>query len=96
MASCLLKTLMVPYARLVMLLRVFKGDMSVLPTRVRLIKQCEGVACGGTLLHMMPQGHGRVGPWWAKLVFMMGGNRWCQPYVVMHGIGGLLADYLCV
>ena len=31
-------------------------------------EQCEGAICGDTLLHMMPQGHGKVGLWWAKLV----------------------------
>ena len=45
---------------------------------------------------MIPQGQGRVGPWWAKLDFMMGGSRWCQPYVVVHDIGGLVASCLCV
>lgn len=28
--------------------------------------------------------------------FKMGGSKWCRPYVVVHGIGGLLADCLCV
>ena len=32
---------------------------------------------------------GRVG-------FIMGGSRWCRPYVVVHGIGGLVASCLCV
>ena len=49
-----------------------------------------GAICGGTLLHMMPQGHGRGWPWWAKMGSMMlSNNRWCWPYVMVHGIGGL-------
>ena len=42
------------------------------------------------MFHMMPQCHRREGPWWAELVLIMGGSKWCQPYVVVHGIGGWL------
>ena len=52
-------------------------------------------ACGGILLHIMPQGHGRGGPWWAEMVVMIGSSRWCWPYVVVHGIGGLIVGSLC-
>ena len=45
---------------------------------------------------MMPQDHDRVVPWWAELVFMMGDREWCQPYVMVHDISGLLVDCLCV
>ena len=29
----------------------------------------EGAASGGTLLHVMPQGHGKGGPWSAEMDF---------------------------
>ena len=45
---------------------------------------------------MMPQGHGREGPWWAEMVLMMGRSRWCWPYVVVHDICGLIVGSLCV
>ena len=48
------------------------------------------------MLHMMPQCHCRDGPWWAELVLIMGESKWCRPYVVVHGIGGLLVGCLCV
>ena len=37
-----------------------------------------------------------MGPWWVELVLMMGGNRWGHPYVIVHDIGGLLANCLYV
>jgi len=45
---------------------------------------------------MMPQSHGKEGPWWAELVLIMGKNRWCRPCVMVYDIGGLLAGCLCV
>lgn len=33
-----------------------------------IIEQLIRVACGGTLLHIMPQGHGIGGPWWVEMV----------------------------
>ena len=32
---------------------------------------------GKQIKHMMPQGPGRGGPWWAEMVLMMGSSRWC-------------------
>ena len=40
--------------------------------------------------------HDAPRPWWAEMVVMMGSNRWCWPYVVVHGIGGLVVSSLCV
>ena len=34
-------------------------------------------------------------PWWAEMVVMMSSNRWCCPYVVVHGMGGLVVGSLC-
>ena len=36
------------------------------------------------------------GPWWAKMVLMMGSSRWCLPYVVVYGIASLVVDSLYV
>ena len=31
-----------------------------------------------------------------KVSLKMGDSRWCQPLSDVHGIGGLMADYLCM
>ena len=40
---------------------------------------------------MAKEGHG--GQWW---ILMLGSSRWCLPYVMVHGIGGLVVGSLCV
>ena len=44
--------------------------------------------------HLAP--HDAPRPWWARWILMMGSSRWCLPYVVVHGIGGLDVGSLCV
>ena len=40
---------------------------------------------------MAKEGHGRQ-----RWILMMGNSRWCWPYVMVHGIGGLVVGSLCV
>ena len=49
--------------------------------------------------HLIP--HDAPRPWQSKVMagrvsLKMGGSRWCQPLSDVHGIGGLMADCLCM
>ena len=90
-----LNTLMAPYTWLVMLLRALWEGSARSPYSSWIDEQWWETACGGTLLHMMPQGHSRWGPWWAKMVVMMGNSRWWWLYVVVHDMSGLIVGSLC-
>ena len=96
LALCFLNTLMAPHVWLVMLLRVLWGGPAQSFYSSWIDEQWWGAVCGGTLLHVMPQGHGRGGLWWVEMVLMMGSSRWCWPYLVVHDIGGVVVGSLCV
>ena len=53
-----------------------------------------GVACGGTLLHIMPQGHGIGGPWWVETVSWWATTDVVNLSMVVHDINGLVVDCL--
>ena len=40
---------------------------------------------------MAEEGHGEQ-----RWILMIGNSRWCWPYVVVHGIGGLVISSLCM
>ena len=88
--------LMTPHAWLAMLLKALWGGPTQSPYSSWIDEQWWGAACWGTLFHMMPQGQGRGESWWIEMVLMKGSNRWCWPYMVVHGIGGLVVGSLCV
>ena len=63
----------------------------------------EGAASGGTLLHVMPQGHGKGGPWSAEMDFDDGQQQvvltlcdgawhwWLSCWFLVCGLSGLSA-----
>ena len=81
---------MAPHAKLVTLLRALWGRPTQSPYSIWIDEQDEEAACGGTLLHIMSQGHGRGGLWWVEMDFDDGQQQ------VVHGTGGLVAGFLCV
>ena len=67
-ALCFLNTPMAPHANLVELLAPLQGGQAQSPYLIQTDEPDEEAVCGGTLFHMMPQGHGKGGPWWAMMV----------------------------
>ena len=103
LALCFLNTPTAPHANLVKLLAALQGGQAQSPYLIQTDKHDEGAVCGGTLFHMMPQGHGKGGPWWAvmvcedgqqQVVLTLCGSAWHGCLSVgcfVRGFGGLSA-----
>ena len=68
LALCFLNTPVALHANLVKLLAALQGGQAQSPYLIQTDEHDEGAVCRGTLFHMMPQDHGRGGPWWAVMV----------------------------
>ena len=103
LALCFLNTPMAPHANLVKLLAALQGGQAQSPYLIQTNENDEGAICGGTLFHMMPQGHGRGGPWGAVMVCDDGQQQvvltlccsawhgWLNVGCFVCGLGGLSA-----
>ena len=89
-------TLMAPHAWLVMLLSALWWDLPSLPTRVGSMSNDEGQHVEAPCSTWCPKAMAEEGYGGQRWTLMIGGNMWCWPYAVVHGIGGLVAGFLCV